>query len=168
MGVAPLLHIAHRDVHSADECHFVVDDAEFSVVSVVDSARQGREAHGHKGLNVDAATFHLFVERRRYAPTAHIVVNQAHFHASGGAVGQRVGHQSTQWVVVEEPLIRDALRFMAVEEQTLVEGASAMAVAAVREYPDIVGGNDVAIIISGGNVDGEVLSRVLNETAAQE
>ena len=73
-----------------------------------------------------------------------------------------------QWIVVEEPLIRDALRFMVVEEQSLVEGASAMAVAAAREYPDVVGGNDVAIIISGGNVNGEILSRVLNEDVPQE
>ena len=73
-----------------------------------------------------------------------------------------------QWVVVEEPLIRDALRFMVVEEQTLVEGASAMVVAAARAYPDVVGGKDVALIISGGNVDGEVLSQVLSEGEAQE
>ena len=68
-----------------------------------------------------------------------------------------------QWLVVEEAQIRDALRFMAVEEQTLVEGASAMVVAAVREYPDEVGGNDVALVISGGNVDGRVLERALSE-----
>ena len=68
-----------------------------------------------------------------------------------------------QWVVVEEAQIRDALRFMAVEEQTLVEGASAMVVAAAREYPDEVGGNDVALVISGGNVDGRVLERALSE-----
>jgi threonine dehydratase len=57
---------------------------------------------------------------------------------------------------------------MVVEEQSLVEGASAMAVAAAREHPDVVGGNDVAIIISGGNVNGEILSRVLNEDVPQE
>lgn len=73
-----------------------------------------------------------------------------------------------QWVVVEESLIHDALRFMVVEEQTLVEGASAMVVAAALAYPDVVGGSDIALVISGGNVDGEVLSRVLNEGQAQE
>ena len=68
-----------------------------------------------------------------------------------------------QWVVVEEDEIRDALRFMVEEEQTVIEGGSAMVVAAVREYPELVGGSNVALVISGGNVDGQMLARVLNE-----
>jgi threonine dehydratase len=43
---------------------------------------------------------------------------------------------------------------MAEQEQFLIEGASAMVVAAVREYPELVGGSNVALVISGGNVDG--------------
>lgn len=68
-----------------------------------------------------------------------------------------------QWVVVDEGSIRDAVRFMVEEEQTVIEGGSAMVVAAVREYPDLVGGTNVALVISGGNVDGYMLARVLNE-----
>lgn len=68
-----------------------------------------------------------------------------------------------QWVIVDEADIRSALRFMVEGEQCMIEGASAMVVAAVREYPDLVGGTDVALIISGGNVDGHTLARVLNE-----
>jgi threonine dehydratase len=52
---------------------------------------------------------------------------------------------------------------MVMEERILLEGASAMAVAAVRDYPDVVGGSNVAIVISGGNVDGKRLAEVLNE-----
>lgn len=70
-----------------------------------------------------------------------------------------------QWVIVSEESIRDALRFMVQEEQTVIEGGSAMVVAAVREYPDLVGGTNVALVISGGNVDGYMLARVLNEDA---
>ena len=68
-----------------------------------------------------------------------------------------------QWIMVDESDIRSALRFMVEREQCMIEGASAMVVAAVREYPELVGGSDVALVISGGNVDGRMLARVLNE-----
>lgn len=68
-----------------------------------------------------------------------------------------------EWVVVEEAAIRSAWRYMVVKEQTLIEGGSAMVVAAVREYPELVGGSNVALVISGGNADGVMLGRVLNE-----
>ena len=68
-----------------------------------------------------------------------------------------------EWVVVEEPAIRSALRFMVEHEQCVIEGGSAMVVAAVREHPELVGGTNVALVISGGNVDGPMLARVLNE-----
>jgi threonine dehydratase len=68
-----------------------------------------------------------------------------------------------QWILVSERDIRRALRFMAEDEQTMLEGGSAMVVAAVREHPELVGGKNVALVISGGNVDGYMLARVLNE-----
>ena len=52
---------------------------------------------------------------------------------------------------------------MVMEERILLEGASAMAVAAVRDHPELVGGTNVAMIISGGNVDGKRLAEILNE-----
>ena len=66
-----------------------------------------------------------------------------------------------QLIIVEEEAILDALRFMVVEEQCVIEGGSAMVVAAVREYPDLVGGSDIALVISGGNVDEETLEAAL-------
>ena len=68
-----------------------------------------------------------------------------------------------QWIIVEEASIRSALRFMVEKEQTVIEGGSAMVVAAVREFPDEVGGTNVALVITGGNVDGHMLGEVLNE-----
>ncbi|MBP3892852.1 MAG: threonine/serine dehydratase [Atopobiaceae bacterium] len=68
-----------------------------------------------------------------------------------------------EWIVVDEPEVRSAVRFMVMEERILLEGASAMAVAAVREYPERVGGSSVAIVVSGGNADGKRLASVLNE-----
>ena len=66
-----------------------------------------------------------------------------------------------QIIVVEEDAIREALRFMVEDEQLTIEGGSAMVVAAVREYQDLVGGEDIALVISGGNADGVTLSKVL-------
>ena len=66
-----------------------------------------------------------------------------------------------QYVVVEEASIKDALRFMVEEEQLTIEGGSAMVVAAVRECPELVGGSDVALVITGGNADSAVLADVL-------
>jgi threonine dehydratase len=66
-----------------------------------------------------------------------------------------------QIIIVEEDAILDALRFMVVEEQCVIEGGSAMVVAAVREYPELVGGSDIALVISGGNVDEETLEAAL-------
>jgi len=88
-------------------------------------------------------------------------------NAVTGGAGQlgyeMLGDLVDEWVIVEEDEIRSALRFMVMEERTLIEGASAMAVAAVRDHPDAVGGSNVAIVISGGNVDGKRLADVLNE-----
>ena len=66
-----------------------------------------------------------------------------------------------QMIIVEEDAILDAMCFMAIEEQCVIEGGSAMVVAAVREYPELVDGQDVALVISGGNVDGEILHDAL-------
>ena len=57
--------------------------------------------------------------------------------------------------------IRSAFGFMIEKEQLSVEAGSAMVVAAVRDYPDMVGGSNVALVISGGNLDAGVLSDVL-------
>lgn len=68
-------------------------------------------------------------------------------------------------VVVSERSIRDAVRFMIEEEQIVAEAASAMVVAAARDYADLVGGTNVALVISGGNIDARLLERLLAERA---
>ena len=68
-----------------------------------------------------------------------------------------------EWILVGEEELHSALRFMVMEERLLIEGGSALAVAAMRDYPDLVGGTNVALIITGGNADGQRLAHVLNE-----
>jgi threonine dehydratase len=67
-----------------------------------------------------------------------------------------------QIVIVSEESILDAMCFMAIEEQCVIEGGSAMVVAAVREHQDLVGGSDIALVITGGNVDGDMLHAALD------
>ena len=70
-----------------------------------------------------------------------------------------------EMIVVSEESIRSAFKFMIEDEQLSVEAGSAMVVAAVREYPDLVGGERVALVISGGNLDRNILVDVLAEDA---
>lgn len=66
-------------------------------------------------------------------------------------------------VVVSERSIRSAFKFMIEKEQLSIEAGSAMVVAAVREFPERVGGHRVALVISGGNLDVDILTSVLQE-----
>lgn len=64
-------------------------------------------------------------------------------------------------IVVSEKSICSAFRFMVEHEQLCLEVGSAMVVAAVREFPERVGGTNVALVISGGNIDGDTLLATL-------
>ena len=66
-------------------------------------------------------------------------------------------------IMVREKTIRKAVRYMIKEEKYIAEGASASTVAAVMDEPERVGGKNVALVISGGNIDGELMMEILNE-----
>lgn len=86
-----------------------------------------------------------------------------------------IGHLSFQMlpsllddlVVVSEESIRSAFKFMIEREQVALEVGSAMVVAAVREAPERVGGTNVALVISGGNLDAQIMKDILNEDFAE-
>lgn len=65
------------------------------------------------------------------------------------------------WLIVSEPDIARAVSFMARQEKYVCEGGSCTTVAAVQHFADRIGGKNVALVISGGNIDGDVLARVL-------
>ena len=73
-----------------------------------------------------------------------------------------------QLVIVEESEIREAFCYMARQEQCVIEGGSAMVVAAVRAHQELVGGHDIALVITGGNVDGVLLHDMLDEQVRAE
>ena len=73
-----------------------------------------------------------------------------------------------QMIIVSERSIRSAFKFMVSREQLSIEPGSAMVVAAVREHAELVGGHNVALVISGGNLDADVLSAILEEDFGDE
>lgn len=66
-------------------------------------------------------------------------------------------------LTVSEPDIARAVSFMARQEKFIAEAGSCTTVAAVQHCAERIGGKQVALVISGGNIDGDVLARVLAE-----
>ena len=68
------------------------------------------------------------------------------------------------FIAVSEETIAKAVSFMAREEKYIVEAGSCTTVAAVMDYRERVGGRNIALVLSGGNIDGEVLYRLMAHT----
>lgn len=66
------------------------------------------------------------------------------------------------FIAVSEESIAKALSFLAKEEKYIVEAASSTTVAAVMDYRERIGGENIALVFSGGNIDGELLTRILS------
>ena len=49
------------------------------------------------------------------------------------------------------------------DEKIIAEGGSCTTVAAVRDFRERVGGKKVALVISGGNIDGDLMVSLLND-----
>ena len=67
-------------------------------------------------------------------------------------------------IEVNEKDIRRRVRHMVINEKIVAEGGSCTAVAAVMHEKERVGGRNIALVISGGNIDGELLKEILNES----
>src|SRR5207244_8476913 len=52
-------------------------------------------------------------------------------------------------------------------EKTILEGAGAAALAALLEYPEAFRGQNVGVVLSGGNIDARVLASVLLRALAR-
>jgi threonine dehydratase len=65
-----------------------------------------------------------------------------------------------QTAVVTEDQIATAMAFMLEEHGLVVEGAGAVGVAALLGDSVAVKGPHVAVVVSGGNVDAELLARI--------
>ncbi|MBM7600983.1 threonine dehydratase [Virgibacillus halotolerans] len=67
------------------------------------------------------------------------------------------------FIAVSEESIAKAVSFMAKKEKYIVEAGSCTTVAAVMNYRERIGGKNVALVLSGGNIDGEVLTHILSK-----
>lgn len=66
------------------------------------------------------------------------------------------------WVIVEEDSIKEAIRLMLREHRMVVEGAAAVGVAAITENPGRFRGRKVGVVISGGNLDLELVNELFH------
>jgi len=68
-----------------------------------------------------------------------------------------------EFIIVTEESIAKAVSFMAKEEKYIVEAASSTTIAAIMEHKEKIGGQNIALVISGGNIDGKLLSSILEK-----
>lgn len=66
-------------------------------------------------------------------------------------------------IEVKEETVRKATKLMIKDEKYIAEGGSCTTIAAVLDNRERVGGKNVALIISGGNIDGDLMAELLNE-----
>jgi threonine dehydratase len=64
------------------------------------------------------------------------------------------------WIDVKEEVIVDALRFMLLRHHEVIEGSGAVGIAALLDDPRRFEGRCVGVVVSGGNIDEELLRRV--------
>jgi threonine dehydratase len=64
------------------------------------------------------------------------------------------------WIDVKETTIVDALRLMLISHHEVIEGSGAVGIAALMEDPNRFEGKCVGVVVSGGNIDEELLRRL--------
>jgi threonine dehydratase len=67
------------------------------------------------------------------------------------------------FIAVSEESIAKAVSFMAKKEKYIVEAGSCTTVAAVMDYRERIGGENIALVLSGGNIDGDILTYILSK-----
>lgn len=66
-------------------------------------------------------------------------------------------------IAVSEDTIGKAVSFMAREEKFIVEAGSCTTVAAVMDFRERIGGKNIALVLSGGNIDGKMLLSLMEK-----
>ncbi len=66
-------------------------------------------------------------------------------------------------IAVREESIGKATAFLAKEEKYIAEAGSCAPIAAIMDYRERVGGENIALVITGGNIDGDLLSELLSK-----
>jgi len=64
-------------------------------------------------------------------------------------------------LAVSEKSIAQAVSFLITQEKIVAEAASCTTIAAVKDYAAQIGGKKIALVLSGGNIDGEMIKKIL-------
>ncbi|UCC75254.1 MAG: threonine/serine dehydratase [Gemmatimonadota bacterium] len=72
------------------------------------------------------------------------------------------------YVLVSEDEIREAMAFAATEHKLVVEGGGAVGIAALLSREVEVKGENVAVVVSGGNIEASVLAEIIAGTSAAD
>ncbi len=66
-------------------------------------------------------------------------------------------------IEVDETAIREALKFLMTKEKVIAEPSSAVGIAAFQKNPHLFEGKNVAIVVTGGNLDHKLMTQLLCE-----
>lgn len=84
-----------------------------------------------------------------------------------GGVGKIPFEMAKEYIddilVIEEEDIKEAVKFLMKKEKTIAEPSAAIGVAAVLKNPEMFKGKNVAIVLTGGNIDEELMIELLCE-----
>ncbi len=71
-------------------------------------------------------------------------------------------------LIVEETRIEAAIVLLMEVEKVVVEGAAAISLAAMRQYPEVFKGHKVGMILTGGNIDSRMLASAIMRGMARD
>lgn len=87
--------------------------------------------------------------------------------ALAGGVGRLSYQMARDWIddiiEVKESSIREAVKYMIRDEKIVAEGGSCVTAAAVKDFRERIGGKNIALVISGGNIDGALIESLFKE-----
>lgn len=66
-------------------------------------------------------------------------------------------------IVVSEDMIREGVKYLVLEEKTVAEAAAAITVGAVLQDRNYFKGKNTVAVITGGNIDSELLREIISE-----
>ena len=120
----------------------------------------GVQAEGYAGM--------MHVLGRAPAPTGGPTIAEGIAVAAPGDLTRTIVTELVDDIlVVTEQRIEEAIALGAEIEKTILEGAGAAGLAALLEYPASFRGQNVGVVLSGGNIDGRVLASVLLRALAR-
>ncbi|MCT4508276.1 MAG: threonine/serine dehydratase [Tepidibacter sp.] len=81
-----------------------------------------------------------------------------------GEIAYKMGRECIDEIIeVDEEFIKKGTSHMIKKEKIIAEPSSAICVGAILQNPDIIKGKNAVLVISGGNIDEELMMNILNK-----